>query len=371
MLFYIKDYNCGYKIAKIAKHQETLDDVLRSGFDAILIRNDEAIFYPDGLNVKLTEQEYQKMEPLQDYDIVEINGRGIGYRLYSDFEGDTTIFTTARCNSNCIMCPAGDAERKHVGNNPLSNIKRFIEYLPQDLYNLVITGGEPTLVKDDFFIILQMIKDKFFLTQVLLLTNGRSLSNKDFFERFHAAAPCHIRVAIPIHGHTKELHDSITQTPGSFYQTLAGISNILNAKMELEIRVIVSKLNCDYLQEIANFLVHNFKGIYCVNFVGLEVRGNCAKNAEIVYIDYLTAAQKILPAIDILVKSGIDVGIYNYPLCLLDSRYWPIAEKSISNYKSKFYDKCEECEVKDSCCGIFKASMDFIRPEVFPVKLQK
>ncbi len=371
MLFYIKDYKGGYRIAKIARCEKTCDELLQSSFETILICNDEAIFNPDGFKVKLTEQERQKMEPLHDYDIVEINDRGIGYRLYSDFEGDTTIFTTARCNSNCIMCPAGEPERKRVGNNPLPNIERFIAYLPPDLYNLVITGGEPTLVKDNFFVIMEMIKAKFLLTKVLLLTNGRSLSNKGFFERFRATAPCHIRVAIPIHGHTKELHDSVTQTPGSFYQTLAGVSNLLNAHMEVEIRVIVSKINCDYLQEIASFVADNLKGIYCVNFVGLEVRGNCAKNADMVYIDYSAAAQKILPAIDILVKTGIDVGIYNYPLCLLDSRYWPIAEKSISSYKSKFYDKCAECDVKESCCGIFKASMDFIMPEVFPVKLQK
>lgn len=368
MLFYIRDYKVGYRIAKIARSEKTCEELRQDGFETILICNDEVVIYPDCLAIKLSELEREKIEPLRDYDIVEISDRGIGYRLYSDSEGDTTVVTTARCNSNCIMCPAGEKERKRVGDNPLENIERFIEYLPPDLYNLVITGGEPTLVKENFFVIMELIKNKFSLTRVLLLTNGRSLSNREFFERFRRTVPSHFRVAVPIHGHVAELHDNITQTPGSFRQTLAGISNLLSAHMVIEIRVIVSKLNYDYLQEIAEFIADNMKGVFCVNFVGLEVRGNCAKNADIVYIDYYKAAQKMSPAIDILVKRGIDVGIYNYPLCLLDRRYWPIAEKSISGYKSKFYDECNECEVNESCCGIFKASMDFIKPEVFPIK---
>ena len=371
MLFFLKGYKGAFEIKKVARSKDVCDDLLHSGLEVLSIYGDEASFLPQGETFKLTSQELQQMEPLYDYDIVEINEQGIGHRLYSEYEGDTTIVTTSSCNSNCVMCPAGDNERKNVGSNPLIYMERFVEYLPSNLYYLVVTGGEPTLAKENFLAIMQQIKNKFLLTKILLLTNGRSLSNVEFFHEFCAVAPRHIRIAVPIHGHVAELHDSITQAPGSFYQTLKGISNMLDAHMEVELRIIVSKLNCEYLNLIAGFIADNFKGITCVNFVGLEVRGNCAKNANQVYIDYHSAAQRIIPAADILISEGIDVGIYNYPLCLLDKRYWPIAEKSISSYKSKYYEECNECEVKESCCGIFQATMNFIKPAVFPIRLQE
>ena len=371
MLFFLKNYKGSFRIVKVARCEESCCDILKSRFDVLLLQEKTVTFLPDDIVFDLTQPEIQKMNALYDYDIVEINEQGIGYRLYSDYEGDTTIVITSSCNSNCIMCPAGDRERKNIGNMPLAPIQRFVEYLPSDLYNLVITGGEPTLAKDNFLTIMQEVRAKFSLTKVLLLTNGRSLSNEEFFNQFNAVAPRHLRIAVPIHGHTAELHDRITQTPGSFYQTLKGICNMLKAHIEVEVRVIVSKLNYEYLNEIASFIAKNLKGIYCVNFVGLEVRGNCVKNANQVYIDYHTAAQAILPAADILIGEGINVGIYNYPLCLLDSRYWPIAEKSISTYKSKYYSECDKCAVKESCCGIFQATMNFIKPTVYPIRLQE
>ena len=52
---------------------------------------------------------------------------------------------------------------------------------------------------------------------------------------------------------------------------------------------------------------------------------------------------------------------------MIDRKYWPIAQKSISAYKSMFYDACENCALRIECCGIFTATMNNYKPEVYPI----
>ena len=32
-----------------------------------------------------------------------------------------------------------------------------------------------------------------------------------------------------------------------------------------------------------------------------------------------------------------------------------------------FYEECENCEMREPCCGIFKATMDYYQPQVYPI----
>jgi radical SAM domain protein len=148
---------------------------------------------------------------------------------------------------------------------------------------------------------------------------------------------------------------------------MRGIANILRAHIELELRIVVSKLNCDDVTNIAKLIIRYFPTTTVVNFVGLEMRGNCVANADQVLISYQDAFQKSKEAIRLLIHHGIDVGLYNFPYCMIDEEYWPIAQKSISAYKSMFYDACEQCRLRHECCGIFLATMNFYKPKVYPI----
>ena len=177
----------------------------------------------------------------------------------------------------------------------------------------------------------------------------------------------HRVLSIPIHGSTAEKHDYITQARGSFDQTLRAIANLLKANVEVEIRIVVSKLNCDNITEIASLIATKFPTVTVVNFVGLEMRGNCVVNADEVLISYQEAFNSSKAGIKLLVHSGINVGLYNFPYCMIDKGFWPIAQKSISAYKSMFYDECEKCSLREECCGIFLATMNYYKPKVFPI----
>jgi len=370
MTLYLKNYRLPARMCIVAKDKNLLRELNELRYEVMFINDNSITLYPDEISIELSQTEQEQISRLADRDIVELYNNGLLYRSFANMESDTTLFLGAKCNSNCIMCSSGDNERKKGNSFTSEHIEKYISYLPKDIDFLVITGGEPTLNTELFLFSLKKIREKFIDTQVLLLTNGRTLSNNEFLDKMCAVIPYNFTIDIPIHGSTKELHDYITGTPGSFEQTLTAIKKLLKRNITVEIRIIVTKTNCDDLIGISEMIAKEFSSVKCVYFVGLEPRGNCAKNRELVYIDHKTAFEKIKPAINYLIKNAIDVEIYNFPLCSVERGYWIISKKSISGYKNVYHEKCENCDVKDLCCGLFQAELSFIRPDVYPINIK-
>ncbi len=367
MNLYLSDYSYGNRMMIVARSEEVYEQLMQRSVDIMRITDDSIIFQPDNCVYPANKVKANKLSLLCDFDIVEISDTGLLYRAYANNESDSTIFLGAKCNSNCIMCPAGDAERKKGFSYSREFLIKYIDYLPYDLEYLVMTGGEPTLQTDLFLESLERVKEKFPYTQVLLLTNGRSLSDKWLFEQVCRRRPNNFRIAIPVHGDNPELHDYITRAQGSFEQTILALHRLTNSDIKIEIRVVVTKANCDNLLGIAKLISSKFPNVFCVNFIGLEPRGNCALNFNSVYIDHRTSFLKSKSAIEHLISCGYDVGLYNYPLCAVDKDFWPIAAKSISGYKNVYHRDCDKCSVKEICGGFFTAAMSIARPEVFPI----
>ena len=368
MVRFLSQYKGEYKIFVVSKCKETTDALLSENLTVGELSNDSLVILPDDIKIPILDSEKERMQVFAEGDVIDINKNGIIYRWFSSVEGDAGIATTALCNSNCIMCPASDKERQQENNVTIEQIDTVLKHMPKDLWHFTITGGEPTLVGEEKFIhILTSVKRELPFTKVLLLTNGRTLGDKEFFEKFILEMPKNMRVAIPIHGSTPEKHDFITQAPGSFVQTLRAIANLLKAKVEVEIRIVVSKLNCDDVTTIAKMITELFPTVTIVHFVGLEMRGNCVVYPDKVLISYQEAFEKSKNAIKLLIQKGIDVALYNFPHCMIDKEYWPIAQKSISAYKSMFYDECSNCKLRDICCGIFLATMNYYKPTVYPI----
>ncbi|MBU5462198.1 His-Xaa-Ser system radical SAM maturase HxsC [Lachnoclostridium sp. MSJ-17] len=368
MVSYLSQYHGGYRIFTVIKEIEKADIWLSAGLSAGVLKEDSLLLLPDNIMIPFTSEEKRRMEQIHEFDVLDINENGIVYRWYSSFDGDAGIATTSACNSNCIMCPAGDNERRHHNHLTVEQLETVVRHMPKDLYYFTVTGGEPTLIGEDSFIrLMNTVKKELPQTKILLLTNGRTLGDRNFMERFLNSKPDCLRVAIPLHGSTAAKHDYITRAQGSFHQTIRAIKALLKEKIELELRIVVSKLNRDDITGIAAYIAHHFPSVTVVNFVGLEMRGNCVINADKVLLSYEDAFQASKAAIKLLIRSGIDVGLYNFPYCMIDKSYWPIAQKSISAYKSVFYPSCEKCEMKNACCGIFKATMRFYKPAVHPI----
>lgn len=368
---YLPEYRLGNKMTVVARSKAVYQELMSKKVDIMAIADDHIIFQPENYIQKIQEIHKKQIGQLADYDIVEINSRGILYRTFANNEADSTIFLGAKCNSNCIMCPAGDNERRQGFSYSRELLLKYIDYLPDNLEYLVITGGEPTMQTELFLEVLDLVRIKYPFTQVLLLTNGRSLSNRWLFSEVCKRHPENFRIAIPIHGSTSELHDSITRASGSFGQTLLALKMLMSTTIKVEVRIVVTKTNCNDLLHIAELITSHLPRVFCINFVALEARGNCALNFDEVYIDHRTSFLKSKKAIEYLVSHGYDVGLYNFPLCAIDKDFWPIAAKSISQYKNVYHANCAQCAAKPICGGFFTTTMSIAKPEVFPIRVEE
>jgi len=80
------------------------------------------------------------------------------------------IFTTERCNSNCLMC--SQPPKDHNDSWRIREHLRVLSLIDEPPHFLCITGGEPTLLGDGLIQILEEIRDRLPGTSVQMLTNG-------------------------------------------------------------------------------------------------------------------------------------------------------------------------------------------------------
>ena len=312
--------------------------------------------------------EVENFNTLIDYDVVEIvNNKNIKV-LYRDDSEDNAIVVTNQCNSNCIMCPDSDVVRNTKENPDIKKILEQIHCIPDDTKHITITGGEPGILKDNIFKVLSECKKCLPETEFLFLTNGRIFANTDFTKQFKENIPEFIRVAIPIYADNKELHDSITRESGSFNQTICGIKKLLERKIDIEIRIVVTKMNYKYLNNIAQFIIKEIPNIKMVNIMALEMTGNAYKNRDDVWINFDVVKDYLYQACLTIIEAGIIVNLYNFPLCCIDERLYSIAHKSISDYKIRFKKECEDCSVKQNCGGFFNSTINVKEIKVKPIE---
>ena len=361
-----KEYHSYARIAGIITEEIDESDI-RTGHEYLIIEDNDAFFSSDEYHLVLSDDHWSELLKLKNGDIITIDEKGIVRVLYESCSGDVTIYLTALCNSNCVMCPSFDTERRT--ENAMSDewMYEFVRLLPAGVRHIVITGGEPTLRTELFFDVLYGLADKYPNVDTLILSNGRSFSSKKMVERFLEHCPAFTTIAIPIHHFIPSLHDCITRAPGSFVQTKMGIDHLLAHKVSVELRVVVSKKNCDNLVEIAGFIANYFKSVTVVNFIGLETRGNCAINFDDLFIPFDEVFSLLKPAITTLVEAGIDVGLYNFPLCWIEEGFRGICKKSITPSKIRYNQECDNCILKTACGGFFGTTRALAKPAVRPI----
>lgn len=337
----------------------------KKGYKGYIFENKPQNIDTENINICY---EVENFNTLIDYDVVEIvNNKGIKV-LYRDDSEDNAIVVTNQCNSNCIMCPDSDVVRNTKENPDIKKILEQIHCIPDDTKHITITGGEPGILKDNIFKVLAECKKCLPETEFLFLTNGRVFANTDFANKFKENIPEFIRVAIPIYADNMELHDNITRAPGSFNQTICGIKKLLERKVDIEIRIVVTKMNYKYLNNIAQFIVKEVPNIKMVNIMALEMTGNAYKNRDDIWISFDVVNDYLYTACLTIIEAGIIVNLYNFPLCCIDERLYSVAHKSISDYKIRFKKECEDCSVKQNCGGFFNSTINVKEIKVKPIK---
>lgn len=284
------------------------------------------------------------------------------------------IQTFDSCNNNCLFCLDGRRGRGGYSISPFKdNLKGFLKHLiearKQGVNSILFTSGEPTLNKN----LVRMIElsKKTGCRDICLVTNGRSLSCKDFCQELLDAGITEINISV--HGFDKKTHNSLTRSPESFEETLHGIKNIFILRKKYAVRFFlnstITALNYNQLDKLLSFLA-----LFSPNGINLNAvipRGNAKKFFKYVVPKYSDLANEFISSIDGFSKSSkyVPVIITGLPPCLFAGyeSYLGVKESILiknskknkmsclgGDYMKVKGRKCRSCKYYKMCEGVWK-----------------
>lgn len=364
MVMKVGDYQGDYRVVSLAFDEEVKEDLRNNELDFLYITDKAVILYPDQLILSEDPNVIELLKKAGNYDVYGLSGNGRLIEYYDDRSIDNYFFITGKCNSNCVMCPSPDASRKKGESSSIENLIEIAKHIPSDTPHLTITGGEPFMVGKEIFRFILFLREKFTKTEFLFLTNGRIFALESYVEQLAECIPYDSVLGIPLHGSTAEIHDRITQAAVSFTQTVTGIRRLLKKGFRIELRIVVSRLNAEDMENIAELIATKMQGIFYVSIMAMEMTGSAYIHRDQVWIPYRQAAEKIENGIRILLENGIDVKLYNFPLCTVKREYWTLCERSISPDKVRYAQTCESCRMKKICGGVFAGTLGMEKGEL-------
>jgi MoaA/NifB/PqqE/SkfB family radical SAM enzyme len=283
-----------------------------------------------------------------------------------------------RCNCNCIICGASWPFRPNLSTKEA--IDRLQLGIDIGLLEVVFSGGEATL-RSDLLELIQ-IACKIGYTSVILLSNGRCLSDITYLDALAQAGVTGIGVSL--HGHTVELHEQITQTPGSFEQTVEGITTLQYhlPGVPLSVNYVICGTNYRFTKDIISFLVQLKVRLIQVTYVVPVGRA-----IGIYYMPTMPSMSEALPyvrdGVSLFMKtyrkeSNASISLAFFPYCIL--RDLVIFSGDISQSESYFATeigeiipvdteisrqqmkikrtKCIFCSFYSHCDGVWKEYID-------------
>ena len=294
--------------------------------------------------------------PFRPGQVVLMDGAtGFVRVLYRPDSRFNSIFATDRCNSRCLMC--SQPPREVDDSDRIYEHLRLVELMDPNTEYLGITGGEPTLLKDDLFRLLTKCRDCLPSAHIHVLTNGRLFYYESFAKKAAEVGHPRLTWAVPLYSDIDKDHDYVVQGPEAFYQTTVGLYNLAKYQQDIEIRVVLHALTYKRLPQLAMFLYRNFPFVSHVALMGLEIMGFAKPNLGLLWVDPYDYQDELETAVSILANRGMRVSIYNHQLCVLKRSLWPYARKSISDWKNIYIEECEHCILREQCGGFFASNL--------------
>lgn len=160
-----------------------------------------------------------------------------------------------QCNNRCRYCFSYNTEKRTAYAITLDDFVMASSIMDSVFnYRFVLNGGEPTIHTD----FLEIIKCCSNLKECVLFTNGRMLTEFSQ-EVIHQIVTSLSQITIPIHG-SQQIHDWITQVPGSFSQTISGLKRLKEystPSCNVEVKFIVNPYMIKEGFNIHDFLINN------------------------------------------------------------------------------------------------------------------
>lgn len=289
---------------------------------------------------------------LQEGDVVVPQApKGEVLVLLRETDTHHALFMTNRCNSRCLMCsqPPTTADDGWLVEEAVDAIR----HLRKSPRVLGLTGGEPLLLGAGIRRVLDAIAKHHPGTQAEVLTNGRLFADARVAAQILEDLATPVRWLVPLYGHADFVHDFVVQAYGAFDETAAGLLALQQHRQEIQLRVVLIDPVLQVLPELAGFIGRNLPFVREVALMACEPIGFALANRELCEVNLSDWGETLMQAARVLRRHAIPHLFMNAPLCALPRPLWPVAHRSISDWKNVYSAECETCKVKASCAGLF------------------
>ena len=297
-----------------------------------------------------------------DGDVVAVDpARGTAERLIRAGSRHNTFLATERCDQLCVMCSQPPKK---------THIDRFAEFtqaalLAPDGETIGISGGEPTLYKEELFTLIETVGTARPDLSFHVLSNGQHFDESD---RLRLGATCFASLTwgIPLYSHVPERHDAIVKKTGAFDRLMESFRHLLASGSKVELRTVLLQDNANDLPALARFVTAHLGFVVQWSIMQLENIGFAKNRFSDLYVDHTQDDTRLYEALDIAELFGVSAKLFNFPRCTIDERFRRYAVASISDWKRKYPPACNGCREQSHCSGFFEWHPDSLL-EVSPL----
>ena len=267
------------------------------------------------------------------------------------------------CNNRCHFCVQGDKRARHAPRDAAA-LREILEQERARADAVVFTGGEPT-VRRDLPELVAYARELGYRT-IQIQTNGRMFAHRAFALRLVECGANEFSPAL--HGHVAALHDYLTDAPGAFAQTVAGIRNLKELGQTVLTNTVITKSSYRHLPEIARLLAS--LGVDQLQLAFVHPVGTAGERFDAVVPRMELVAPYVMDALRLALDGGRRAFTEAIPYCILPGleecvveRFIPRtavydAEATIADYSAYRLDEgklrgpdCARCAWLDRCEG--------------------
>lgn len=220
------------------------------------------------------------------------------------------IQVNRHCNNACHFC-----SNPSNGNNiTFERGKEIIDAFIREGYKGVIfTGGEPTL-SPDLPKWITYAHDHHIESRII--SNGMMCAQFDYMKRL-ADAGLEL-VHFSVYSYNPQIHDFLTDTPGSWKKLMLSIRNALSLGVRVQINTVINHYNQTHLDTTIRFLTKNFPDIHHFVWNNLDPLMMRKTQAALSTIpDFAAFEESLRRAMRYLEDSGRTFRVERVPLCYM------------------------------------------------------
>jgi molybdenum cofactor biosynthesis enzyme MoaA len=257
-----------------------------------------------------------------------------------------------QCNQACRFCFVSTHLPTVAHEQTLATIRAAGE----EGYRITLSGGEPTLNPH----LLEYVKlaKETSRHPVCLQTNATRLEDAGTVGALVAAGL--EEVFVSLHGSTAAISDAITEAPGTFAQTVAGIDALARSPVRLILNFVICQKNLhDFVPYVELVAARWPRALLNISFVAPS--SDVVPKEKALVPLYSDALPELAAALALAEKRGLTVvgfeSMCGLPLCLVPAelnRFFSIADVPEGFDEGEFVktETCRRCALQTKCYGL-------------------